>query len=227
MSKENGFLQQRRGIWEHIRDGRMSLQDFAIHQYIASQADTRTGIWKGSAGALAGELNISPRMARRFLERLGRGDYIRRFPVPGKHVCYPILVHKFSITDGEHKGEQLDAITSLSPIDLRYRPSENGEQEGEHVSPQKILETGDGRKKKGNAPALPSPLVFTGQHLSVTQKQDALLGEAFPWLDRPSQYRKADSWLEAKPLQFPLQYSESDEHERLQLVERFGRGARI
>ncbi|MGB7494121.1 MAG: hypothetical protein WBR26_27785 [Candidatus Acidiferrum sp.] len=51
--------------------------------------------------------------------------------------------------------------------------------------------------KKEGAPALPSLSIFTGQHLSVTKKQDALLGEAFPWVDRPAEYRKADSWLEA------------------------------
>jgi len=147
MAKDTGFFQLRRGIWEHVRDGRLSLQDVAIHQYIASQADTRTGVWNGSAGALAGELCISSRMARRFIERLTRGDYIRRFPIPGRHVCYPILVHKFLITDGQHKGEQLNALASTSPADLRYFPGEQeGEHKGEHVSSQKKLETIDLRR---------------------------------------------------------------------------------
>ncbi|MFI5058639.1 MAG: DUF1376 domain-containing protein [Candidatus Acidiferrales bacterium] len=57
-------------------------------------------------------------------------------------------------------------------------------------------------EKKGNAPALPS-LSFSGLHFSVTEKQDALLGEAFPWIDRPAEYRKADSWLEANPERCP------------------------
>ena len=153
MTRDTGFFQLRRGIWEHVRDGRMSLADVAIHQYIASQADTRTGIWNGSAGALAGELCISPRMARRFIERLTRGDYIRRFPVPGRHVCYPILVHKFLITDGQHKGEQLNALASISPVDLAYFPGEHrgeqeGEHRGEHVSSQKRIKTVEGRREK-------------------------------------------------------------------------------
>ena len=211
MTKENGFLQHRRGIWEHVRDGRMTLQDVAVHQYIAAQADTRTGVWNGSAGALAGELCLSHRTARRFLERLTRGDYIRRFPAPGKHVCYPILVHKFEPTNGQHKGEQLDAINSISPIELRYVPIEDGEHRGaqegehrgEHVSSQKRSENRDRRQeKKKEAPAAPS-LSFSGQHLSVTTKQDAILGEAFPWIDRPAEYRKADSWLEANPERRP------------------------
>jgi hypothetical protein len=147
MAKDTGFFQLRRGIWEHVRDGRMSLQDVAVHQYIASQADTRTGIWNGSAGALAGELCISPRMARRFIERLTKGDYLRRFPLPGRHSCYPILVHKFLITDGQHKGEQLNALASTSPADLRYFSGEHvGEQKGEHLSSQKRIENRERRK---------------------------------------------------------------------------------
>jgi hypothetical protein len=160
MSKENGFLAHRRGIWQHVRDGRMSLQDVAVHQYIASQADTRTGVWHGSAGALAGELSISPRMARRHLEKLSRRGYIRRFPVSGKHVCYPILVHKITITNGEHKGEQLDAINSLSPMDLRYCRTGNAEQGGEHwgedVPSQNILETREKRKRQKPAATPPA-----------------------------------------------------------------------
>ena len=152
MSKENGFLQLRRGVFEHVRDGRMSLIDYAVHSYITAQADTRTGIWNGSAGALAGELSLSRRKARRFLERLSRGGYIKRFPVPGKHVCYPILIHKFSITDGQHRGEQLNAIASSSPVNLEYfagqqEGEQRGQHRGEHVTPQKILETRNGREE--------------------------------------------------------------------------------
>lgn len=168
MSKENGFLQLRRGVFEHVRDGRMSLIDYAVHSYITAQADTRTGIWNGSAGALAGELSLSRRKARRFLERLSRGGYIKRFPVPGKHVCYPILIHKFSITDGQHRGEQLNAIASSNPANLEYfagqqEGEQRGQHRGEHVTPQKILETGNKKqetkpkaKPRAAKPAAPS-----------------------------------------------------------------------
>jgi hypothetical protein len=166
VSKENGFLQLRRGVFEHVRDGRMSLVDYAVHSYITAQADTRTGIWNGSAGALAGELSLSRRKARRLIERLSRGGYIKRFPVPGKHVCYPILIHKFSITDGQHKGEQLNAIASSSPVNLEYFASQQegeqrGQHKGEHVSPQKILETGkekqEAKPRAAKPAALPDP----------------------------------------------------------------------
>lgn len=156
MTKETGYLQSRRGIWEHFQDGRMTPLRFTVHQYIAAQADTRTGVWVGSAKSISVALCISERMARRELERLTKGDYIRRFPVPGKHVCYPILVHKFYPTNGEHKGEQLDAINSTSAIDLRYLPIENGKHKGEHLSPQKRIEKEEQRKKPSAKPAPPA-----------------------------------------------------------------------
>ena len=57
-------------------------------------------------------------------------------------------------------------------------------------------------REKKEAPAPPS-LSFSGQHIAVTTKQDVILGEAFPWIDRPAEYRKADSWLEANPERRP------------------------
>jgi hypothetical protein len=99
-------------------------------------------------------------------------------------------------------------MESKSPADLAYFSREQSvEQDGEHGvehgAAQRIQETRDRRrKKKEGAPAPPS-LSFSGQHFAVTQKQDALLGEAFRWIDRPSEYRKADSWLEANPSRRP------------------------
>jgi hypothetical protein len=121
--------------------------------YICSQADTRTGIWKGSAGALVGELGFKPRTARDVLERMEHGDYIRRFAIPCKHACYPILVHKFTITQGEHDGEQLNALDSKSPVDLSYFSREHdGEVHGEVRASQRIQENREERKRQAEKP---------------------------------------------------------------------------
>jgi hypothetical protein len=133
VSKSAGFLPLRRGLWEHIRDGRMSITEALGFIYLCTQADTRNGIWKGSAKSLSGELGIPERTARDVLEKMEHGDYIRRFAVPGRHACYPILIHKFEITQGEHDGEQLDALNSKGPNDLAYFVRQHGvEQKGEH-----------------------------------------------------------------------------------------------
>jgi hypothetical protein len=204
MSKENGFLQLRRGLWEHVRDGRLSITGGLAFIYICSQADTRTGVWKGCAKSLSGELGIPERTARDVLEKMEYGDYIRRFAVPGRHSCYPILVHKYPISQGEHDGEQLNALGSKSPVDLAYSSREQSvEQDVEHGAAQRIQETRNRRlEKKREAQATPS-LSFSCEYFSVTENQDAALGEAFPWVDRPTEYRKAHSWLEANPERRP------------------------
>jgi hypothetical protein len=47
------------------------------------------------------------------------------------------------------------------------------------------------------------PLAFSGTHLNITEKQDKLLAKAFPWVDRPGEYCRIDSWLEANPKRKP------------------------
>jgi hypothetical protein len=157
VSKENGFLPLRRGVFEHVRDGRMTTTEALAFIYICSQADTRTGIWKGSAKSLAGELGIPERTSRDVLEKLEHGDYVRRFATPGRHACYPILIHKFPISQGEHNGEQLNAVGSISPADLAYFPRDhNGEHGVEHGAAQRILDTRDWRRKPAANTARPA-----------------------------------------------------------------------
>jgi hypothetical protein len=151
--------------------GALSITAGLAFIYICSLADTRTGIWKGCAKSVSGELGIPERTARDVLEKMEHGDYIRRFAVPGRHSCYPILVHKYPISQGEHDGEQLNALESRSPADLSYFSREQSvEQDGEHgvehSAAQRIQETRNKRleKKKKEAPTAPS-LSFSGQHL--------------------------------------------------------------
>ena len=134
----------------------MSITEALAFVYICSQADTRTGIWKGCAKSLAGELGIKERTARDVLEKMEHGDYVRRFAVPGLHSCYPILVHKFPITQGEHNGEQLDALNSIDADSLMYLPEKTREQNGErsvehgvkHGAAQRRIENREKRREK-------------------------------------------------------------------------------
>ena len=147
MPMSSGFLQLRRGIFDHVRDGRLTQMEAFVLIYMFSQADTRTGVWSGSAGALNGEIGIPLRNARRILENLSNNRYIKRFTVPGQKVCYPILLHKYRISTGEHIGQQLNAIDSISKDRLQFFPREhNGGEDVQHSSSQRILETGDRRK---------------------------------------------------------------------------------
>jgi hypothetical protein len=120
----------------------MTITQALAFVYICSEADTRTGIWKGCAKSLSGELGLPDRTARDVLEKMEHGDYIRRFAVRGRHSCYPVLVHRFLITEGEHSGKQLNAMESTSPADLAYFPREHSVEHGvqhsvEHSAAQK------------------------------------------------------------------------------------------
>jgi hypothetical protein len=127
----------------------MSVTEALAFIYICSQADTRLGVWKGSAKSLSGELGLTERTARDVLEKMEHGDYIRRFAVPGRHICYPILIHKFPITQVEHYGEHLNALESLSPTDLRYFSREQtGEHSVEHGAAQRRREKREQIKKQ-------------------------------------------------------------------------------
>jgi len=160
--------------------------------YICSEADSRTGIWNGSAGALSGELGISQRTARDVLERMEYGGYIRRFTVPGRRACYPILVHKFYLTDGEHNGELLDALSStdantlqyLSPENREHRVGRNGKHHGEHGAAQKRKRIEKEKEKEENPAANPTPRPIS-HHKSIFdscyEAYQARFGNAPTW----------------------------------------------
>jgi hypothetical protein len=185
----------------------MNVKMLAVYIYILSEADTRTGIWKGCAQSLASALRLPLSSVKYALSKLD-GVYIRRFMVQGRRFCYPILCHKFVLTNGPDVGRMLDALNSTNENMLRFFP----EPISPDIQPESVPDVGRQKRsekrevRKEEAPAAPS-LSFSGQHFSVTEKQDALLGEAFPWVDRPAEYRKADSWLEANPEKRPKKAS--------------------
>lgn len=53
----------------------------------------------------------------------------------------------------------------------------------------------------------PSPSVFLGSHLIISDSQDRLLARAFPLVDRQHEYCKADAWIEANPDRRPRKTS--------------------
>jgi len=151
VSKTSGYLQLRRGIWEHVRNGSLTHTGALVYIYMLTQADTRTGIWKGSAQCIANDLNI-PRSTAKYALRGLDGIYIKRFAVPGRHACYPILLHKFRIAQGQHVGLMLDALNSTDAKTLKYMNPEDEpqvvQQVLQDVAPQRRLDTRDIERKQ-------------------------------------------------------------------------------
>ena len=108
-----GYVQKRRGIIQHLRDGRMTLLEYGAYDLILLLANKATGIWVGSAKALAancGASDVSDRQARHILESLESSSYVKRFAVARSHRNYPILINRFFVSFGAHSGCVLNAI---------------------------------------------------------------------------------------------------------------------
>lgn len=108
----NTFVKLRRGLVDHLRDGRISAYEYLIETLIIAEADHRTGLWFGSGEKLAAEFDLSARTCRDVLEKLEKKGYIRRFIVPGKRGNYPVLVNKYECRDGAGKEVYLNAARS-------------------------------------------------------------------------------------------------------------------
>lgn len=150
--RDSGFAKVRRGIVEHLQDGRIGPMEFSVYLLLILQADPETGVWHGSAGLLAAWCSMSPRTCRDSLEKLEQKGYIKRFHAKGKHASYPILIHRYECTDGAGKGTYLNAVDSSSYMDLKYERCRDGAGERAGKRAGKYLEKKRSREKNKDLP---------------------------------------------------------------------------
>ncbi|KKN66924.1 hypothetical protein LCGC14_0466990 [marine sediment metagenome] len=159
-----GYIPLRRGILEHVQKGLLNKTDFSVYCLLLLLADHHTGIWWGSAKAL-GAYNFARSTARNSLQRLESKGYIKRFTTPGVHANYQILINKYAITDGQHKGKLLDAKQTTSTKFLIYTSQQDGkhlgQHQGEHPAPIQEGRIEKKEKRKNPAQASPSPSGFS------------------------------------------------------------------
>ena len=127
----SGFVQLRRGLAEHVRTGRLSFLEASLYIFILMDTNPSTGVCYGSAGLFATVYGIPTRTCRDALEKLEKKGYFRRFPTPGKHGSYPILINKFLCSDGAMKGMYVNALESESCDNIYYESCD--EHVKEHV----------------------------------------------------------------------------------------------
>ena len=136
-----GYVPKRRGVLDHLRDGRLTLQQFGAFDALVLLADKASGIWNGSARALAAQCgagDVSDRQARHLLESIEAGRYIKRFPTPRSHRNYPILIDKFLITFGAHRGKRLNASATSDWRNPVYESClEDGAERGAEQGPER------------------------------------------------------------------------------------------
>lgn len=143
MSECNGYAPIRRGLLDHVSEGRMSGTMCYLYMCLIIKADHRTGVWRGSAGLASALFDIPVRTARHCMESLEVGEYIKRFMVQGSKSSYPILINKYLCSDGINKGLRLNATLSTSCTSLIYSlsgdqcselSSDEGSDEGSDVA---------------------------------------------------------------------------------------------
>lgn len=187
-----GYYRRRRGVYEHILDGRMSLLDNSFHDILCQQADASTGIVWTSAAQLHHELGISRKLAQKYLCRLERKGYIRRFRKARSRASQATLIHLYECTALPHKGKFLDAWRSESWQQCTYISGiqsgiHGGIQSGIHraAEPYRNLEIYKSKKIPAANPAAPAtpadirqPLSEGEQRRRIAKRDERLAREA-------------------------------------------------
>lgn len=164
----NGFVQYRRGLFEHLREGRMTGPEFMVFSALLFLAKADTGTWYGSSLGLMGHFgdgSLSQRQARGILQSLEAKRYIRRLRTQGQRGNYPILIDKFLLTSGVLKGQQVNATRTANIDSVAYEvctervgedvPEDVSEHETERVTYNNTNnETETNRKQQVAMPAV-------------------------------------------------------------------------
>jgi hypothetical protein len=97
-----GWYPRRRGILEHLQNGRILLIDLAVHDFLCLTCDHKSGLVISSARKIA---SLAPaedatgyRRIKRSLERLEAIGWIKRWlPAKGTKGNYPIVIARFYV----------------------------------------------------------------------------------------------------------------------------------
>ncbi len=103
-----------------------------------------------------------------------------------------------------HSGANATALPSQcqpNATNTNTNTNKNEEKESAQAEPQPspLPNVKEFQPQNWNRPPSTPSLAFSGARLQITLRQDKVLGEAFPWVDRPAQYALMESWLEANP----------------------------
>jgi hypothetical protein len=115
-----GFVPLRRGILEHIHDGRLTTIEFAVISCLIMLADKETGRGEINAPLLRYYLpDLSSDAAQRALCSLHKKGYIYRHKPSSCKQAYSYWVNKYEATVGQHKSRRLCLDVVARSKDLR------------------------------------------------------------------------------------------------------------
>lgn len=178
-----------------LRKSKLKLTERALCWAVVLRENGRTGVAAAALGLLADDAGLGLRTAERDLARLVRLGIVkrwrRRYAPSALSVSFEALRRGIQ---NPHVVRSLESEPARGAVQ-----SPHGWRANSH---KKLLKT-----EEEEASGAPSRFAFQGLHLQVTERQESLLADAFPWVDRQQEYRRADSWLEANPSRRPKRIS--------------------
>lgn len=179
---------------------------------LADSIDPHSNLAHPSQKLLAQQTLSTIRTVQRLLMNLSRQGLVEILG-PGRRGG-----HYYRLTyvppEEERKGDKMSHYLRKDNATFRKSMATSGTDKATNrarkgdiaMSPEEYEEYEEKEKEKSSGSSEPSPLAFAGTNLKITQKQDQLLAEGFPWVDRPAEYRKMDSWLEGNPERRPQKH---------------------
>jgi 5-methylcytosine-specific restriction endonuclease McrA len=79
-----GFVKLRRDIREHVTQGRLSLEEYAVFTFVVMNARHQNGRWRGCALTLSKQIRKSERWCQRMLASLRTKGYVTGTPSRGR-----------------------------------------------------------------------------------------------------------------------------------------------
>jgi hypothetical protein len=136
------FIPIQVGVFEHIGDGRMTINMWAVYSVMLKEADYETGIWYGCAEKARAAWNsgMDIRTAQRAMKDLRERGYTKSFQRNGERGNYPVLINKYPVRFGPRKGMRLNADATIAPenpvyeIDPRQEHENNRDKENDSAS---------------------------------------------------------------------------------------------
>jgi len=196
VSSNGNYVPLRRGILQHIRDGRLSHSAALGYVIAILEADKETGLWWGSAKLLAGGYGFKESTARRVLEVLEDRHYIKRFPTPGQHGNYPVLVNKYVATHGAKQGLRVNAVKTTDWHNPVFERAEQDAEVNAEVSSPFQESKKATRQERVKGERVPSPVLKPATdyaHKTLTEK----FGQKPAW--EPRQFKALADLLRHHP----------------------------
>jgi hypothetical protein len=114
-----GWVQLRRGILDHLHEGKLSNNEFLVLVVLIMLADKKTGAGTINAPALRYFIpELEYDAAKRVLHSLEEKRYIYRKIKPYSKIVYPYWVNRYAPSVGLHKGLQIDLTKVFQSKDV-------------------------------------------------------------------------------------------------------------